>query len=313
MSRVFERLGAGEMALGVWLKGGPSWVPTIARAGFDFVRPDMMFSAMDWRELDHIHRAALGVGLTTWVRVPSNPWLGGTESLQVTVDVQRAFSLGIEIVGASIASARQVRACVEVANDWHRSGTGEYPNSNDTFKAMHAKEKDVAVFVPHIEAGTAIDEIDEILAIDGIRILMLAMTDLSKALGHPFEYEHADVWRALDSIVEKAAKRQSATSRSPRTWATTTRHTSACRSAFSACISTAFASASCRARTTCSRISRSRCLLKSAEQWADGYALARRCPARLDRALYSTALCRRGSRPRNKGETTCISKARPPS
>jgi 2-keto-3-deoxy-L-rhamnonate aldolase RhmA len=207
MSRVFERLGAGEMALGVWLKGGPSWVPTIARAGFDFVRPDMMFSAMDWRELDHIHRAALGVGLTTWVRVPSNPWLGGTESLQVTVDVQRAFSLGIEIVGASIASARQVRACVEVANDWHRSGTGEYPNSNDTFKAMHAKGKDVAVFAPHIEAGTAINEIDEILAIDGIRILMLAMTDLSKALGHPFEYEHADVWRALDSIVGKAAKR----------------------------------------------------------------------------------------------------------
>jgi 2-keto-3-deoxy-L-rhamnonate aldolase RhmA len=207
MSRVFERLGANEMALGVWLKGGPSWVPTIARAGFDFVRPDMMFSAMDWRELDHIHRAAQGVGLTTWLRVPSNPWLGGTESLQVTVDVQRAFSLGIEIVGASIASARQVRACVEVAQDWHRSGTGEYPNSNETFTAMHNKQKDVAVFVPHIEAGTAIDEIDEILAIDGIRIVMLAMTDLSKALGYAFQYEHPEVWRAVDSIVEKAGKR----------------------------------------------------------------------------------------------------------
>ena len=74
------------MALGVWLKGGPSWVPTLAHAGFDFVRPDMMFSAMDWRELDHIHRAAQGVGLTTWVRVPSNPWFGGTESL---LDYQR--------------------------------------------------------------------------------------------------------------------------------------------------------------------------------------------------------------------------------
>jgi 2-keto-3-deoxy-L-rhamnonate aldolase RhmA len=207
MSRLFERLGADEMALGVWLKGGPSWVPTIARAGFDFVRPDMMFSALDWRELDHIHRSAQGVGLTTWVRVPANPWLGGTESLQVTVDVQRAFSLGIEIVGASIASARQVRACLEVANDWHRSGTGEYPSSNETFKAMHAKGKDVAVFAPHIEAGTAMQEIDEILALDGLRIVMLAMTDLSKALGHAFEYEHPDVWRALDSIVEKAAKR----------------------------------------------------------------------------------------------------------
>jgi 4-hydroxy-2-oxoheptanedioate aldolase len=208
MSGVFERLGAGEMALGVWIKGGPSWVPTIARAGFDFVRPDMMFSALDWRELDHIHRAAQAVGLTTWLRVPANPWLGGTESLQVTVDVQRAFSLGIEIVGASIASARQARACLEVAADWHRSGTGEYPSSNETFKAMHAKGKDMAVFAPHIEAGTAMREIDEILALDGLRIVMVAMTDLSKALGYPFEYEHPEVWKALDGIVEKAGKRR---------------------------------------------------------------------------------------------------------
>src|SRR5918911_2592198 len=174
MSNLFDKLEAGEMALGVWLKSGPTWVSTIAQAGFDFVRPDMMFSAMDWTQLDHIHRTAAAAGLTTWVRVPANPWLGGTGQLQVTVDVQRAFSLGIQIVGASIASAAQVRACVEVAKDWHRSGTGEYPDSNETFKAMHSKGKDVAVFVPHVEAGTAINEIDEILDIDGIRIVMLA-------------------------------------------------------------------------------------------------------------------------------------------
>ena len=72
---------------------------------------------------------------------------------------------------------------------------------------MHAKGKDVAVFVSHIEAGTAFEEIDEILASDGMRIVMLAMTDLSKALGHAFEYEHADVWRTVDSIVEKSARR----------------------------------------------------------------------------------------------------------
>jgi 2-keto-3-deoxy-L-rhamnonate aldolase RhmA len=139
--------------------------------------------------------------------VPANPWLGGTESLQVTVEVQRAFSLGIEIVGASVASAAQVRACAEVARDWHRSGTGEYPNSQETFNAMNKKGADIAVFVPHIEAGTAFEEIDEILAIEGIRIVMLAMTDLSKALGHPFDYEHAEVWRALDGIVEKGRAR----------------------------------------------------------------------------------------------------------
>jgi 2-keto-3-deoxy-L-rhamnonate aldolase RhmA len=207
VSRLFQKLEAGEMALGVWLKGGPSWVATLARAGFDFVRPDMMFSAIDWRELDHIHKAALAVGLTTWVRVPANPWLGGTGQLQVTVDVARAFSLGIPIVGASIASAEQVRACVEVAKDWHRSGAGEYPNSNESFAAMNRKDENVAVFVPHVEAGTAIREIDDILAIDGLRIVMLAMTDLSKALGFPFQYDHPEVWRTLDRIVARARER----------------------------------------------------------------------------------------------------------
>ena len=207
MSRLFEKLDAGKMALGVWLKSGPSWVSTIAQAGFDFVRPDMMFSAIDWTQLDHIHRAASACGLTTWVRVPSNPWLGGTESLQVTVDVQRAFSLGIQIVGASIASAAQVRACAEVAKDWHRSGTGEYPNSDASFEKMNKKSANMAVFAPHIEAGTAINEIDDIIAVDGMKIVMLAMTDLSKALGYAFQYDHPEVWKALDSIVAKANAR----------------------------------------------------------------------------------------------------------
>lgn len=207
MSRLFERLAAGQTALGVWIKGGPVWVNTVARAGFDFVRPDMMFSSLDWRELDHIHRTAMSVGLTTWVRVPNNPWLGGTDQLAVTVDVQRAFSLGIQLVGASIASAKQAEACMEVSRDWHRSGTGEYPNSADSFKAMNKKLSDMAVFVPHVEAGTAVNDIDEILRIDGLRIVMLAMTDLSTALGYSFQYDHPEVWRLVDSIVAKARAR----------------------------------------------------------------------------------------------------------
>jgi len=207
MTRLFEKLASDEMAIGVWLKGGPSWVSTIARGGFDFVRPDMMFSAMDWRELDHINQAAKVAGLTTWLRVAANPWMAGTDQMQVTVDVARAFSLGVPIVGASIASAAQARICVEVSRDWHRSGAGEYPDSNTAFKAMNNKASDVAVFVPHIEARTAIDEIDEILEIEGLRIIMLAMTDFSQALGYPFQYEHPEVWKAVDGIVAKARAR----------------------------------------------------------------------------------------------------------
>ncbi len=204
---LFERMATGEMALGVWLKSGPSWVSTIARGGFDFIRPDMMFSTIDWRELDHMNQAARACGITTWVRLPANPWMAGTNQLQVTVDVQRAFGIGIPVVGVSVSSAAQARACFEVSKDWHRSGAGEYPNSTETFAAMNKKPDNLAVFVPHVEAGTSFEEVDQILDIDGLRIIMLAMTDLSEALGYPFQYDHPEVWRAVDRIVDKAHAR----------------------------------------------------------------------------------------------------------
>ena len=72
---------------------------------------------------------------------------------------------------------------------------------------MNKKLENIATFVPHIEAGTAVDQIDEILKIDGLRIIMLAMTDLSAAIGYPFQYDHPEVWKLVDSIVAKAKSR----------------------------------------------------------------------------------------------------------
>ena len=66
MSNLFDKLATGEMGLGVWIKGGPSWVSTIARAGFDFVRPDMMFSAIDWRELPTRESFPVNGSSTEW-------------------------------------------------------------------------------------------------------------------------------------------------------------------------------------------------------------------------------------------------------
>lgn len=207
MNRLFTKIAKDELALGVWIKGGPHLVTTLAKAGFDFVRPDMMFSALDWKELDHIYRTAESVGMATWLRIPSNPWLGGEAALQVTVDAARAFSLGVPVVQVSVASAIQVRALVDVAKDWHRSGAGEYPNSNETFTGQRARVIDETMLVPAIESKTAIDQIDEILEIPGLRAVQFAVTDFSKEIGYPFQYEHPAVWKAIRDIADKARAR----------------------------------------------------------------------------------------------------------
>lgn len=99
MSKLFERLNAGQTAVGVWIKGGPVWVNTLARAGFDFVRPDMMFSAIDWRELDHIHRTALSVGLTTWVRVTTSVFRVLMTCGEVFAGANKAYQLSTSYPG----------------------------------------------------------------------------------------------------------------------------------------------------------------------------------------------------------------------
>lgn len=207
MNRLFRKLTNNELALGVWIKGGPHLVATLANAGFDYVRPDMMYSSIDWKELDHIHRTAMSVDMATWVRIASNPWLAGENQLQVVVDAARAFSLGVQVVQVSIASAVQVRALVEVTKDWHRSGAGEYPHSKDTFVSQGKRVVDEIMVVPAIESKSAIQQIDEILEVEGLRAVQIAVTDFSKELGYPFDYENPAIWRAIDDLVQKAHAR----------------------------------------------------------------------------------------------------------
>src|SRR5258708_3371891 len=133
MSRLFDRLARDELALGVYIKGGPHLVSTLANAGFDFVRPDMMFSAIDWQQMEHIIRAAEAKDITPWVRVPSNPWFGGTENMQVAVDAARAFAIGAPVVQVSVASAAQGKVPPSVARDRHRSPPAEDPSTAGKF------------------------------------------------------------------------------------------------------------------------------------------------------------------------------------
>lgn len=204
MSRLFRKIEAGQLALGAYIKGAPHLLPGLAKAGFDFVRPDMMFSSIDWKELDHIIRAALLVDVTPVVRIPNNPWFGGTENLQCAVDAARAFSIGAEAVQVSVASARQVEALLHVAKDWHRSGAGQFPASQDELKTHLKKVASEALLVPSIESKTAIAEIGDIAAMEGMRAIFIACTDFAEQIGHPFDYEHPEVWAAFDRIAQLA-------------------------------------------------------------------------------------------------------------
>jgi 2-keto-3-deoxy-L-rhamnonate aldolase RhmA len=207
MGNLMEKMSKGELGLMVSMKGGLNSIPSLQKAGFDCARADMMHGGIDWRDIDYLVKAAKSCGITSCVRLATNPWLAGENNMQLAVDAARAFALGVEIVKASIASLAQAKVLVESAKDWHRSGAGWWPSSEEDYSANMEKAGRNALACPSFESLTAIRDIDEILALPGLRMLALACTDLSEQMGHRFGYDHPEVLALVKSITTKARER----------------------------------------------------------------------------------------------------------
>lgn len=209
MSRLFDRIEKGELALGTAVLGGPHLMPVVAEAGFDWVRPDMMVTSIDWGELERIVRAAQAVGLTTVVRIPCNPWVLGEEDLAWVVDAYRAYNIGVDMVQLQVASVKQTQVLLDLAKNTHHFGMGEFPTSLDG-KAEQARQVGRYVHaLPGIESLTAVRDLDKILSLDSLRFIHLSISDLARVLGHTrFDSEHPDVWAVIDKIARVAKERK---------------------------------------------------------------------------------------------------------
>lgn len=205
MSRLFERIEAGEVALGSMDTLGSSRLTEVmALAGIDSLIIDQMFCPTDWETVASMVRSARNFKMDTIVRVQGFPWLDRTDH-RMAVDAVRALGVGATGVMVSCATVEEVAQLLEVAKDWHRDihlhqfGDEEF----ETFAEHVAAD---CVVMPLIESQTALDRLDEILALPGLRAVSLGMTDISRMLGHPFEYEHPDVERAVEDAVASAKR-----------------------------------------------------------------------------------------------------------
>ncbi len=57
----------------------------------------------------------------------------------------------------------------------------------------------------HIETATAVEQISEIVAVEGVDVIFISPADLSQSLGFPGETGHPEVQNAIDKIVDTVA------------------------------------------------------------------------------------------------------------
>lgn len=203
-NRLLDKVRSGRLALGCQVFDADT-VEMLAYCGIDFIWADMMFGSIDWSGAREIARSCRATGVACLIRAQSEPWLPGTDKRAIA-DCHRILTLDATGAVLSVSSIDEVRFLVEVSKDWHR-GLHVHPFTKDTYQDYKARVLAETLSIPLIEEAELFRNIDKVLEVEGLKAVWLGMSDLSRELGHPFDYEHPDVWAAVDRTVALAKKR----------------------------------------------------------------------------------------------------------
>lgn len=200
MGRFLDKLANGEDFFGTLDSlGGPQLAEVLGESGFDMACLDTMFCAFDWQEIFHWSRACLNHGLDPVVRLPSHPW-GRASDPHVPAQVGRAFGIGLNGVCVSLNTPEEIAEIIEVSRTWHKN-LHLHPFKRDSFEEYAKATSATNVVMPLIESKEGIDNIADIMALDGLRVVWLGLSDISRVLGHPFDYEAPAVSRFIDEAI----------------------------------------------------------------------------------------------------------------
>jgi len=196
---VKEKLARGEVSIGSWLNlASPLAAEVLAAAGFKWLAIDTEHTAWDLADIAHAVRAIEARGAVPMARA----WSHEPEGLGRILDTG---VMGLIVPHVStVDEAEAIADAVRYAPRGHRSGG----NSRAAIDADYAsKINDNLLVCPQIEDREGVDNIAEIMAVDGMDAAFLGPNDLAVALG----YTRADAFRApehLDAVARTLAGAQ---------------------------------------------------------------------------------------------------------
>lgn len=190
-----QRLRNGEQVLGCWtMLGQPQVVEILSLAGFDFLVLDQEHGLGDVTSLAaqlHAMSATSTVGV---VRVPWNDH----------VYLKRVLDVGAEaVLIPSIDTADDARAAVAACLYPPRGRRGTAASSVRASSYGMAADyiatcADNLLIACQIESARAVENIDAILAVEGIDLLFIGPFDLSATVGRMNDLKHPDVARLIE-------------------------------------------------------------------------------------------------------------------
>ncbi|HEU5431651.1 MAG TPA: aldolase/citrate lyase family protein [Thermomicrobiales bacterium] len=182
-----HRLAAGQACHGVWSSlPGAVTAELLARTGVDFVVVDLQHGALAEAELPGVAAAIGAAGAVPLVRTRS-PFFA---------DVGRPLDLGARgVVVPNVRDADHAREVVAACR---------YAPAGGRSIGRLSGGADQPLVIVMVESATALDDLDAVLAVEGIDGIYVGPGDLSLSLGLTGDDRRAELRDVLSSIVARA-------------------------------------------------------------------------------------------------------------
>lgn len=195
------KLKNNEPVIGVWsIISSPIVVEILALSGFDFLILDMEHGVYDQTALDACIRSCEAAGCAPVVRVPGiNPSA-----------IQWALDLGAHgVIVPQISNAESAATAVGMTkfspigtrgyNPFTRFANYAAPSDNHTGKLRN----DFGLTSVIVETQMALDDLDNILAIEHLDMVYVGVYDLSIGLGFEGNTKHPAIIEIVENTVKK--------------------------------------------------------------------------------------------------------------
>lgn len=197
-----QRIRSGKLTIGSWVTIDNEIVAEImARQGFDWLALDMEHSAIDLSMAQRLVRAIELNGSSPLVRVGEND-----SNL-----IKRVMDTGAHgVIVPMVKNANEARFAVASVRYPPQGIRGVglsraqgYGISFEKYRQWLDQESIVIVIIEHIDA---IENLEEILSVEGIDATMLGPYDLSGSMGYPGEFERKDVQACIKRYMQVSQK-----------------------------------------------------------------------------------------------------------
>lgn len=197
-----NKLKNNELTIGSWIMmNSPMSVEVLSLAGFEWLVVDVEHTSIDLETTQALITTIQGKGIKALVRVSKNE----------EVIIKKVLDMGADgIIVPMVNSKEDAIQAVDFAKypPFGQRGVGLYRASGygTTFEAYKQWVEEELVIIAQIEHIDAVENIDEIINVEGIDGTIIGPYDLSGSMGYPGEFEREDVKDAVQKVLEACKK-----------------------------------------------------------------------------------------------------------